>query len=85
MLNPIVCSHCGSGEFIDIDNARVCAYCRSSFKEETLRKGADTTISVKEDVERLLNKCRKDPRHASRYAELVLDIDPFNKEAMTYL
>lgn len=84
MLSLMTCPHCGSSEFVDVNNIRMCAYCRSNFKEDVSERGG-TTINVREDVDRLLDKCRKDPRNASRYAELVLDIDPFNKEALTFI
>ena len=38
-----------------------------------------------DDVERLLQKCRTDRRNARKYANLVLDIDPTNQEALKYL
>jgi hypothetical protein len=33
----------------------------------------------------LLRKCQDDPLQAKRYASLVLDIDPSNKEAARYI
>ena len=45
------------------------------------RKG----ISLQSDIELLLDKCRRDPRNARKYANLILDIDPGNKDALQYL
>jgi len=42
-------------------------------------------VSLDSDVERLLLKCHEDPRRAARYANLILDIDPTNEEALKYL
>ena len=44
-----------------------------------------SSIALDDDVARLLEKCRTDPRNARKYANLVLDIDPHNREALKYL
>ncbi|WP_146192030.1 hypothetical protein [Bifidobacterium catulorum] len=86
MLDQIVCSHCGSSEFIDRGDMQICAYCRSLFRRKApYNEESGATIDVMEDVKLLLEKCRKDPSRASRYAGLVLDIDPTNQDALQYL
>jgi hypothetical protein len=45
----------------------------------------NTTISIQSDIDSLLLKCREDPINSERYAGLVLDIDPTNQEALSYL
>lgn len=47
--------------------------------------GVNSSITLDDDVVRLLEKCRSDPKRAPKYANLVLDIDPDNKEALKYL
>jgi len=44
-----------------------------------------TSIALNEDIRMLLRKCKEDTANARRYANLVLDIDPSNKEANKYL
>ncbi len=64
-----------------------CEYCgcQQTFDVPVEKKKIESTISVLSDVEILLEKCKKDPRNARRYANLILDIDPFNTEATKYL
>ena len=42
-------------------------------------------VSISEDIKRLLAKCRTDRKNARKYANLILDIDPNNKDALQYL
>ena len=42
-------------------------------------------VSLEDDVQQLLQKCKMNPANARRYANLILEIDPNNKEAMKYL
>ena len=81
----MVCSHCGSHEFVERGGVLVCLFCRATYEKGTRSGEADSSIGVKDDVERLLEKCRTDESRAPRYASLVLDIDPHNKEALLYL
>jgi len=80
-MSEFNCSSCGSKEFTSKNGKRVCAYCGTMFVGE----GGETTIALNEDVERLLKMCRANPKKASMYANLVLDIDPSNAEALKYL
>jgi hypothetical protein len=50
--------------------------------EDMLPKNSN--IAINNDVQMLLQKCRADPANASRYASLILDIDPGNVEAKNY-
>ncbi len=82
-MKALICEHCGGDEFIEKDGYRICMYCKSKFflsKEEMPR--ATATISLNDDVERLLKKCKTNPARAKKYARLVLEIDPNNTEAM---
>ena len=85
-MKAIKCAHCGGDEFTTKEGFQVCRYCKSRFvpsKDEAPTKS--TTISLNEDVQRLLNKIETDPFHARRYATLILEIDPNNKEAKKIL
>ena len=77
----ISCPCCNGKEFREENGKRVCAYCGTAYISET----SNTTIALDADVKRLLAKCKSDPRRAYRYASLVLDIDPGNREALKYL
>lgn len=84
-MRSMTCERCGSSEFAEKDNKLICCFCRAAYEKISAPKGFDTTIDVKSDVDNLLEKCRKDSKNAGRYASLVLDIDPENKEALKYL
>ena len=45
----------------------------------------DRSIGLDDDVAELLRKCRENPARARKYANLILDIDPDNPEALKYL
>ncbi|MBP3329586.1 MAG: TFIIB-type zinc finger domain-containing protein [Clostridia bacterium] len=80
------CPNCGASDFNKNNGILICKYCGSSFqltKEDISLKTSD--ISLGSDVDNLLQKCRTDPRNARKYANLILDIDPYNKEALKYL
>ena len=85
-MEKIVCEKCGSGEFIEKDGYRMCTYCRTKYAVKTQKVApGPSSIDLQDDVRQLLEKCRRDPKHASLYAGLVLDIDPYNVEALNYL
>jgi len=85
-MKALVCSNCGAHEWKVVDGYKVCAYCGTRFLiSEEERSRPRSEISLNSDVERLLKKCRDDPKHASRYANLILDIDPTNDAARKYL
>lgn len=45
----------------------------------------ESVISLRDDVENLLEKCKENPARAHKYAELILEIDPGNEEAKRIL
>ena len=69
----------------------VCEYCGTTMtitKNEQAMLSGNTTasgISLSDDVERLLRKCKAEPKNARKYANLILDIDADNAEALKYL
>ncbi len=82
MATP-TCEKCGSSEFVMIDGKKHCAYCRSLYIGAI--QAPQSTISLNDDVERLLAQCRLDPAKAPKLANLILELDPFNQEALRYL
>lgn len=98
-MKALICSSCGASRWKEEGNYRVCLHCGTMFErvvEEKVRyvapviQGAmvrkvNSVIAINDDVERLLQKCRKEPNNARKYANLILDIDPTNEEAKKYL
>lgn len=74
------CTSCGASEFVQEGSSLRCAYCGTAYASE-----ANSVIALNDDVARLLDKCRREPHKARRYANLILDIDPTNMEALRYL
>lgn len=50
-----------------------------------MTRQASTHIALDDDVVRLLAKCEAEPARARKYANLVLDIDPSNTQALKEL
>ena len=53
--------------------------------DQQLNDSVMSGISLDDDISRLLSKCKEDPVNAKKYANLVLDIDPHNVEALKYV
>lgn len=86
LMKKLVCENCGSTDFRTEGNVRICSYCDTRYVLEPSDIGPRTsTISLDDDIRRLLGKCEADPEHARRYANLVLDLDPGNRQALRYL
>lgn len=85
-MKQFTCENCGAHEYYLFDGFQVCQYCESKFliTEESMPK-TETVIALEDDIQRLLEKCKQEPWKARRYANLILDIDPGNKEAIQYL
>ena len=92
-MKSITCKNCGATGLQARNGFWICEYCNSRFMITTEDYYSDTPgkssgpsgITVSSDVEMLLQKCRMNPRNARKYANLILDIDPTNKEALKYL
>lgn len=85
-MKIVACAQCGSIELEQHGGYMVCPYCGTRYKmdaDDFTKK--ESNISLDADVRRLLEKCKTDPKRASLYAGLVLDIDPTNQEALRYL
>ena len=85
-MKLIACEKCGSNDMFEENGYMVCKYCKSKYvlKESDLSVKS-SNIAIDNDIRMLLEKCKKDPINAKRYANLVLDIDPTNNEAMKYI
>ncbi len=85
-MKSVTCKNCGANGLQEKNGFLICEYCLSKFAIEATDMPRQTMgRSLNSDIERLLEKCRKDPRNARKYANLILDIDPTNKEARRYL
>lgn len=95
-MEALVCKCCGSNELRRENEYWHCVYCDSKFlvTEEQSRfigsAGKNTSwtnshIELSSDVEKLLHKCKTDPKNARKYANLILDMDPDNIEALKFL
>lgn len=85
-MKQYVCENCGSHDFFEQNGYKICHYCGSKFQMSSTDVPLKcSTIALEDDVSILLRKCQADPNQAHRYASLVLDIDPSNKEAARYL
>lgn len=85
-MKLIQCNRCGSSEFIETNGYRICRYCDAKYRlfaEDVTAKGS--SIELNDDISRLLEKCKKEPWNAKKYANLILDIDASNVEARKYL
>jgi hypothetical protein len=80
------CAQCGSNDLVEQAGYVACTYCRSRFalQSEDLVV-PETVINMSSDVQALLQKCESDPGNRARYAGLILDIDPTNREVTKYL
>ena len=85
-MSQEMCSNCGANEFILKYGYRVCKYCNSKFEiKSNTSKNGGSAISLQSDIDILLQKCKDEPWNSRKYASLILDIDPTNREAQKYL
>lgn len=98
-MKALICSSCGASRWKEEGDYRICMHCGTKFEktvEDKVRvvvsgfqaavaRQVDSVIAINDDVERLLKKCRQEPKNARKYANLILDIDPTNEEAQKYL
>lgn len=86
MIEENICVNCGSNKFIIKDGYKICKYCSSKYLLKTNKKGnMEDGISLQSDIDILLQKCKDEPWNSKKYASLILDIDPTNREAKSYL
>ena len=88
ILANIECIKCKSVDFFQADGFYICTYCRSKYRPEQLKRSNDvktSIIEIDEDILRLLARIKKEPWNARQLANLILDIDPTNEEALRLL
>lgn len=80
------CTNCGAPVQRVEGKYMRCDYCDSKFLiQASDMPKKSSSVALRSDIDVLLEKCRNDPRNARQYANLILDIDPTNKEARRYL
>ena len=85
-MKMIKCANCDANGLIEKDGFFICEYCGSKFAIEASDRPREAMgMSLNDDIERLIYKCRTDRKNARKYANLILDIDPDNKEALKFL
>ena len=88
-MKALTCKCCGATGVTIANGFVTCEYCDARYlltaEDYGFTNSTSKGISLDADIERLLMKCRIDPRNARKYANLILDIDPKNKEALMYL
>ncbi len=85
-MNTVICERCGSNDLYEDNGFLICRYCGTRhFISNNDTNNKESNIELNEDVAALLQKCRNDPYNAAKYARLILQIDPNNVEAATYL
>ncbi len=81
--NYFVCDYCGSKFLKETKSERLFIGGTSFESENSLGKNLGNLtggISLNSDIERLLQKCRTDPKNKRKYINLILDIDPDNTD-----
>lgn len=84
-MKVLKCQGCGSTDFYEENGYRICLYCGTKHlitREDKKEVPKESKIELNEDVQRLLQKWKEDPSRATKYAELILQIDPNNKQAL---
>ena len=98
-MKAIICTSCGASRWKEEGDYRICLHCGTKYEKNNddkqrsvfsavhtqAAKQINSVIALNDDVERLLQKCRNEPKNARKYANLILDIDPTNKDALKYL
>lgn len=85
MMKLITCERCGGNEFDYVGKTAIAATVGQNMLLRKMTKQASTHIALDDDVARLLAKCEAEPARARKYANLVLDIDPSNTQALKEL
>lgn len=85
-MKLIECERCGSASLFHDQNYVVCEYCRSRYlRSPDEVPPVATTLDLASDIRMLLERCRLEPANVHQFANLILDIDPSNQEALRYL
>ena len=84
-MKVVACEKCGSNDFQEKEGMRICNYCGTKYQITQDEKTKYSDIALREDVQKLFDKCKQEPANEKKYAKLVLDIDPHNEMAKQYL
>ncbi len=85
-MKEVVCRNCGSKDLYEEKGYYICRHCGSKFLITPDDKpNKESVIDLHADVERLLQKCKEEPERAQKYAQRILEIDPFNAAAKAIL
>lgn len=85
-MKILKCSNCGASSLFESEGYMICEYCGSKFTVESSDFPQQSMgKSLNTDIDNLIRKCRTDPANAKKYANLILDIDPTNREALKYI
>lgn len=86
------CEKCKSVDFERVNGAMKCIFCRTTYvagskaeKNFFKNNASDSSIEIDEDILLLLSKIKKEPWNRNRYANMILDIDSTNEEALEIL
>jgi hypothetical protein len=81
-----ICNKCGSNSLMRESAYATCEYCRTKFllgADEAPLSGSE--ICLNSDIQDLLSKAREEPAREVYFANLVLDIDHGNEQALAIL
>ena len=84
-MKNIECENCGSNDLYEDNGYLICRHCGSRFLPTKDERPSQVTIDLRSDVQSLLEKWDGDPANGSKYARLILEIDPSNERAKRYL
>ena len=91
-MKNIQCNKCKSVDFERINGVMKCIYCRTIYVADANAvtklfndNVANSVIEIDEDILRLLERIEKEPWNARKFANMILDIDPTNEEALRLL
>ena len=79
------CPYCDSRFAITREERSSGLFGSNSHHATLSHSSVNSSIALDDDVARLLRKCKSDLKNARKYANLILDIDPDNEEALKYL
>ena len=80
-----ICPYCDSRFAISREGSCIGVSVRGNHQPALSHNNVNSSIALEDDIQRLLKKCKTDPKNARKYASLILDIDPDNVEVYKYI
>lgn len=80
-----VCEYCGTTFLVPSSDTSPRRNHQAAYNGTEASIPRSSSIELGNDIDMLLEKCRKYPQKAKMYANLVLDLDPDNQEALKYI